>query len=71
LQLGTFSSLVELAYVTWMADRVPVFRWYYQGFYIQSTHKMAYKGDFEPALLVCPKSYAKVPLDAPLRQKIA
>lgn len=33
------------------------------GFYIQSTPKMIYKGEYEPSELLCPLTYTWVTLD--------
>lgn len=37
------------------------------GFYLQSTSKMVYKGEFEPSELLCPYSYTWVQLDDRIR----
>lgn len=40
------------------------------GFYIQSSQKMVYKGDYQPSELLCPITYTWVTLDSQLRKAI-
>lgn len=62
-KFGTFAALIEIQYVQLMNRYFPDFLYYYMGFYIQSTNKMVYKGEFEPSELLCPITYTWVPLD--------
>lgn len=54
-----------------MNKSFPEFQYYYLGYYIQGCSKMVYKGDYEPAELVCPQTYQWVALDDRVRKLIA
>ncbi|CDI97987.1 arginyl tRNA protein transferase 1 [Echinococcus multilocularis] len=69
LRLGTYSALREIAFVRQLyrayRSAVPVytdFTQYYMGYYIHSCVKMRYKAQYSPSYLVCPETYAWVPL---------
>jgi len=54
--MGVIGSLKELNFVYIHNKLLPNFEYYYMGYYIQSSKKMKYKGDFEPSELLCPKT---------------
>lgn len=60
--LGKYAILKE---IEWTAKaNLP---YYYLGYYIESCHKMKYKGDYYPSELLCPKTYRWV--DAEVAKK--
>jgi len=66
-QLGILSSLIEIEYVRAMNSHFPKFIYYYLGYYIHNCKKMQYKGQFEPAELLCPLTQLWVSFDEQLR----
>ncbi|KAK6170184.1 hypothetical protein SNE40_018639 [Patella caerulea] len=63
LSLGTYSALREMAFTRELNKYAPNLKYYYMGFYIHSCHKMRYKGQYTPSFLVCPETYAWVPIE--------
>lgn len=61
--LGVIGSLREINVVTRISTILPKFKYYYMGYYIQSSKKMKYKGFFEPSELLCPKTMNWVELN--------
>lgn len=70
LSLGVVGAIKEIEYVQEMQKFFPEFKYYYLGYYIQDCQKMVYKGDYEPAELLCPTTYTWVALDAEMRKKV-
>jgi len=70
LSLGVVGAVKEIEYVQEMSKYFPEFKYYYLGFYIQDCQKMVYKGEYEPAELLCPYTYNWVTLDEELRKRI-
>jgi len=68
--LGVIGSLREIALVMNLSNILPKFQYYYMGYYIQNSKKMKYKGNFEPAELLCPKTMKWVPLNEKTRTLI-
>jgi hypothetical protein len=58
LELGKVTALFEIEFA-----RRARLNFYYLGLYIQRCPKMRYKADFSPAELLCPATWAWVPLD--------
>ena len=55
LNLGTVTALKEIEHIrTKLMPQYPQCKYYYLGYYIHSCIKMAYKGKFSPAELLCP-----------------
>ncbi|XP_060698040.1 arginyl-tRNA--protein transferase 1 isoform X6 [Hemiscyllium ocellatum] len=63
LSLGVYSALREIAFTTQLQKTAPSIRYYYMGFYIHSCPKMKYKGQYHPSDLLCPETYAWVPIE--------
>ncbi|XP_034096777.1 arginyl-tRNA--protein transferase 1 isoform X3 [Gymnodraco acuticeps] len=63
LSLGSYSALRELAFTRQLQKQSPKLCYYYLGFYIHSCPKMRYKGQYRPSDLVCPETYAWVPIE--------
>ncbi|XP_072413588.1 arginyl-tRNA--protein transferase 1 isoform X10 [Chiloscyllium punctatum] len=63
LSLGVYSALREIAFTTQLQKTAPNIRYYYMGFYIHSCPKMKYKGQYHPSDLLCPETYAWVPIE--------
>lgn len=70
LKFGVVSSILELEYIKKKSEDFPDFKNYYMGFYIQNCDKMSYKADFEPGLLLCPRSFCFEPFSEEMRKKI-
>ena len=70
LSLGVVSILKEIEYMQRMQKYFPNFQYYHLGGYVQTSWKMAYKADYEPAELLCPYTYQWVTLDEKLKRKI-
>ena len=70
LSLGVIGALKEIEYVQEMRPFFPEFKYYYLGYYVQNCQKMVYKGEYEPAELLCPFTYTWVTLDENLRKRI-
>ncbi|QDZ20771.1 Arginyl-tRNA--protein transferase [Chloropicon primus] len=70
LELGKISSLAEIDFVKLAHREQRGLHYYYQGFYIHTCPKMAYKADYKPAELLCPTSLTWVNFDEGLRQKM-
>ena len=70
LKFGIVSSLLEIDYIKELNKSFPEFKYYYMGFYIHNCDKMNYKGDFNPGLLLCPKSLSYQILTPELKSKI-
>lgn len=47
--LGVLGSIKEIQWIQEMQKSFPEFKYYYLGFYIQSSKKMVYKADFQPS----------------------
>ncbi|KAF7219629.1 arginyl-tRNA--protein transferase 1 isoform X4 [Nothobranchius furzeri] len=63
LSLGSYSALREIAFTRQLQKQSPKLSYYYLGFYIHSCPKMRYKGQYRPADLLCPETYAWVPIE--------
>ncbi|KAL3050058.1 hypothetical protein OYC64_012164 [Pagothenia borchgrevinki] len=63
LSLGSYSALREIAFTRQLQKQSPKLCYYYLGFYIHSCPKMRYKGQYRPSDLVCPETYAWVPIE--------
>ncbi len=70
--LGVFGSLQEIEYIKKNNAKYPHFRYYYMGYYIQSSQKMVYKGTtllsiplgyYYPSELLCPYTFQWVAID--------
>ena len=61
--LGVIGSLREINFVSKHNQFLSNFQYYYMGYYIQSSKKMKYKGDFEPSELLCPTTLKWVTLN--------
>jgi len=70
LSMGVVGAIKEIEYVQEMHKYFPDFKYYYLGYYIQDCQKMVYKGDYEPAELLCPITMNWVPLTDQLRAEI-
>lgn len=70
LSLGVVGAVKEIEYIQDMEKYFPEFKYYYLGFYVQDCQKMVYKGEYEPAELLCPYTYTWVTLDEELRKRI-
>ena len=68
--LGVVSAIYELKYILSKQRYFPHFKYYYLGYYIQSSKKMVYKGDYMPCELLCPITYQWVELTKLIRKKI-
>ncbi|XP_059215215.1 arginyl-tRNA--protein transferase 1 isoform X3 [Centropristis striata] len=63
LSLGSYSALREIAFTRQLQKQSPKLSYYYLGFYIHSCPKMRYKGQYRPSDLLCPETYAWVPIE--------
>ncbi|KAG7462705.1 hypothetical protein MATL_G00187520 [Megalops atlanticus] len=63
LSLGSYSALREIAFTRQLQKQSPKLCYYYLGFYIHSCPKMRYKGQYRPSDLLCPETYAWVPIE--------
>jgi arginyl-tRNA--protein-N-Asp/Glu arginylyltransferase len=55
LNLGTVTAVLEIEWIqTKLAPKHPELKFYYLGYYIHTCSKMAYKGKYTPAELLCP-----------------
>ncbi|XP_067241679.1 arginyl-tRNA--protein transferase 1 isoform X3 [Chanodichthys erythropterus] len=63
LSLGTYSALREIAFTRQLQQQSPKLAYYYLGFYVHSCPKMRYKGQYRPSDLLCPETYAWVPIE--------
>ncbi|XP_074532520.1 arginyl-tRNA--protein transferase 1 isoform X2 [Halichoeres trimaculatus] len=63
LSLGSYSALREIAFTRQLQKQSPKLSYYYLGFYIYSCPKMRYKGQYRPSDLLCPETYAWVPIE--------
>ncbi|XP_054654003.1 arginyl-tRNA--protein transferase 1 isoform X5 [Dunckerocampus dactyliophorus] len=63
LSLGSYSALREIAFTRQLQKQSPKLSHYYLGFYIYSCPKMRYKGQYRPSDLLCPETYAWVPIE--------
>ncbi|XP_035982606.1 arginyl-tRNA--protein transferase 1 isoform X2 [Fundulus heteroclitus] len=63
LSLGSYSALREIAFTRQLQKQSPKLCYYYLGFYIHSCPKMRYKGQYRPADLLCPETYAWVSIE--------
>lgn len=68
--LGVLGCLREINLVSKLSNDLPRFKYYFMGYYVQSTSKMKYKGDYEPSELLCPNTMVWVKLDSKTRQII-
>lgn len=62
LSLGTLASLLEIEWVKQSQTYARNFRYYYLGYYLHDCHRMRYKANFAPSQLLCPKTFAWVPI---------
>ena len=70
LELGKVSSLAEIDFVMQAKQYQSSLHYYYQGYYIHTCPKMAYKADYKPAELLCPNCLRWVDFDDKLRRKM-
>ncbi|XP_075932647.1 arginyl-tRNA--protein transferase 1 isoform X1 [Anarhichas minor] len=63
LSLGSYSALREIAFTRQLQKQSPKLSYYYLGFYIHSCPKMRYKGQYRPSDLLCPETFAWVPIE--------
>lgn len=63
LNMGTYSSLREIAFTRQLNKMDPNIKWYYLGFYAHTCKKMRYKGFFSPSYLLCPEIYTWHPIE--------
>ncbi|XP_060943635.1 arginyl-tRNA--protein transferase 1 isoform X2 [Limanda limanda] len=63
LSLGSYSALREIAFTRQLQKQSPKLSYYYLGFYIHSCPKMRYKGQYRPAELLCPETFAWVAIE--------
>ena len=70
LELGKISSFVEIDFVKQAQLYDRHFHYYYQGYYVHTCPKMAYKAEYKPAELLCPTYLRWVDFDDKLRQKM-
>ncbi|XP_062988827.1 arginyl-tRNA--protein transferase 1 isoform X1 [Elgaria multicarinata webbii] len=63
LSLGVYSALREIAFTRQLHEKASDLSYYYMGFYIHSCPKMRYKGQYRPSELLCPETYAWVPIE--------
>ncbi|KAK0155227.1 Arginyl-tRNA--protein transferase 1 [Merluccius polli] len=63
LSLGSYSALREIAFTRQLQKQSPKLAYYYLGFYIHSCPKMRYKGQYLPSDLLCPETFAWVPIE--------
>ncbi|KAM4729413.1 arginyl-tRNA--protein transferase 1 isoform 2-T2 [Anableps anableps] len=63
LSLGSYSALREIAFTRQLQKQATNLCYYYLGFYIHSCPKMRYKGQYRPADLLCPETYAWVSIE--------
>ncbi len=63
LNMGTYSSLREIAFTRQLNKMDPNIKWYYLGFYAHTCKKMRYKGFFNPSYLLCPEVYSWHPIE--------
>ncbi|XP_069395124.1 arginyl-tRNA--protein transferase 1 isoform X3 [Paralichthys olivaceus] len=63
LSLGSYSALREIAFTRQLQKQSPKLSFYYLGFYIHSCPKMRYKGQYRPSDLLCPETFAWVPIE--------
>ncbi|KAM6997504.1 arginyl-tRNA--protein transferase 1 isoform 2-T2 [Tautogolabrus adspersus] len=68
LSLGSYSALREISFTRQLQKQSPKLSYYYLGFYIHSCPKMRYKGQYRPSDLLCPETYAWVPIERCLPQ---
>jgi len=70
VSFGILGSLKEIEYIKEMKKYFPNLKYYYLGYYLQNSKKMVYKGDYEPAELLCPITCTWVTLDENIRKQI-
>ncbi|XP_063046963.1 arginyl-tRNA--protein transferase 1 isoform X2 [Engraulis encrasicolus] len=63
LSLGVYSALREIAFTRQLHQQSSKLCHYYLGFYIHSCPKMRYKGQYLPSDLLCPETFAFVPIE--------
>ncbi|XP_071954751.1 arginyl-tRNA--protein transferase 1-like isoform X2 [Antedon mediterranea] len=63
LNLGTYSSLREIAFTRALQKEAANLKYYYMGFYIHSCPKMKYKGQIGSSFLLCPEAYTWQPIE--------
>ncbi|XP_060896616.1 arginyl-tRNA--protein transferase 1 isoform X1 [Labrus mixtus] len=68
LSLGSYSALREISFTRQLQKQSPKLSYYYLGFYIHSCPKMRYKGQYRPSDLLCPETFAWVPIERCLPQ---
>nr|XP_029133947.1 arginyl-tRNA--protein transferase 1 isoform X3 [Labrus bergylta] len=68
LSLGSYSALREILFTRQLQKQSPKLSYYYLGFYIHSCPKMRYKGQYRPSDLLCPETFAWVPIERCLPQ---
>jgi len=71
LSLGRYGALRE---ISWVADQHAAgaadLRYYYLGYYIHTCPKMAYKAEYSPSELLCPKRQVWVRISDTVRQAL-
>ncbi|CAD8102201.1 unnamed protein product [Paramecium primaurelia] len=68
--LGVYGVLQEIEYIKQHQKENPQLKYYYMGFYIMDSKKMAYKADYTPCELLCPQTYRWIPLSKQIKEKI-
>ncbi|XP_043911994.1 arginyl-tRNA--protein transferase 1 isoform X5 [Protopterus annectens] len=63
LSLGVYSALREIAFTRELHEKAANLSYYYMGFFIYSCPKMRYKGQYKPSDLLCPETYAWIPIE--------
>ncbi|CAD8164673.1 unnamed protein product [Paramecium pentaurelia] len=68
--LGVYGVLSEIEYIQKKQISSPQLQYYYMGFYIMDSKKMAYKAEYTPCELLCPRTYRWVSLTKQIKEKI-
>ncbi|CAD8065209.1 unnamed protein product [Paramecium primaurelia] len=68
--LGVYGVLSEIKYIQKKQITSPQLQYYYMGFYIMDSKKMAYKAEYTPCELLCPRTYRWVSLTKEIKEKI-
>ncbi|CAD8088044.1 unnamed protein product [Paramecium sonneborni] len=68
--LGVYGVLQEIEYVQKKQVINPSLQYYYMGFYIMDSKKMAYKAEYTPCELLCPRTYRWITFTLQIKEKI-
>ncbi|CAD8161025.1 unnamed protein product [Paramecium octaurelia] len=68
--LGVYGVLSEIEYIQKKQITNPQLQYYYMGFYIMDSKKMAYKAEYTPCELLCPRTYRWISLTKQIKEKI-